>query len=481
MRNAGQGKAMDQIKAVFTRRMLLAGLAAAPAMLAAGRGWSAESEVDVVIVGAGAAGIGAAIALAGSGLKYAIVEAADRIGGRALTDSKTFLDRNGQPIAFDIGCAWIHRWEDANDPFRQWAERLKFETYDHDLAVKALFYGPDRASDAMVKQLGEDEEKIGEALTLAADQDLDIAGNRVVVDRRPPMDAAATYVGPMDAAVDLAHLSTFDHRALAEYGQNRLVRQGYGTLVRAVASANRLDAPGGVTSLRTPVQQIRYDRAGSPLIQVETGGARPGVITTRAVIVTCSTGVLQSGAIRFTPDLPVAHQQAIGELKMGLLAKIPLQLPGVPHDIGGIKPYDNVLDETPGDRDIYFLAWPWQSDLMVGFVGGDFAWQLSAEGQGAAIDFATQRLADLFGADIKQKVTKGLLTPWASNPLAYGGYAAVMPGDYRRRADLQVPVKDRVFFAGEAVAPGGMYGTCSGAYSSGMQVARAVMKTLAPA
>ena len=466
---------------VLTRRMLLAGLAATPAMLAASRGWAAESEVDVVIVGAGAAGIGAAIALASSGLKYAIVEAADRVGGRALTDNKTFQDKNRQPIPFDIGCAWIHRWEDPNDPFRQWAERLNFETYDHDLGVKALFYGSDRASDAMVRQLGDDEEKIGEALTLAADQDLDIAGNRVIVDRRPPMDAAATYVGPTDAAVDLEHLSTFDHRALAAYGKNRLVRQGYGTLVRAVASANRLDAPGGVTSLRTPVQQIRYDRPGSPLIQVETGGARPGAITARAVIVTCSTGVLQSGAIRFTPQLPVAHQDAIGELKMGLLAKIPLQLPGVPHDLGGIKPYDNVLDESPGGRDIYFLAWPWESDLMVGFVGGDFAWQMSAEGQGAAIDFATQRLADLFGADIRKKVTKGLLTPWASNPLAYGAYAAATPGDYHRRADLKTPVKDRVFFAGEAVAPDGMYGTCSGAYSSGMKVAQDVMKTLQPA
>jgi monoamine oxidase len=477
-----QGKAMDQShSAVLTRRMLLVGLAATPAALAASRSWSSDSEVDVVIVGAGAAGIGAAIALANSGLKYTIVEAADRVGGRALTDSKTFLDANQKPIPFDIGCAWIHRWEDASDPFRQWSERLKFETYDHDLAVKALFYGPDRAGDAVVRQLGEDEEKIGEALTLAADQNLDIAGNRVVVDRRPPMDAAATYVGPMDAAVDLEHLSTFDHRALAEYGKNRLVKQGYGTLVRAVAAANRLDAPGGVTSLRTPVQQIRYDRPGSPLIQVETGGAKPGAITARAVIVTCSTGVLQSGAIRFTPDLPVAHQEAIGDLRMGLLAKIPLQLPGVPHDLGGIKPYDNVLDEQPGDRDIYFLAWPWQSDLMVGFVGGDFAWQMSAEGQGAAIDFATQRLADIFGADIRKKVTKGLLTPWASNPLAYGAYAAATPGAWRRRADLETPVKDRVFFAGEAVAPGGMYGTCSGAYSSGMKVAQEVTKTLKPA
>lgn len=43
------------------------------------------SEVDVAIIGAGAAGLGAARALEGSGLSVIVLEARDRIGGRAHT------------------------------------------------------------------------------------------------------------------------------------------------------------------------------------------------------------------------------------------------------------------------------------------------------------------------------------------------------------------------------------------------------------
>src|SRR6478609_7660834 len=46
---------------------------------------SLPSTVDVAIIGAGAAGLGAAHALAGSGLSVIVLEARDRLGGRAWT------------------------------------------------------------------------------------------------------------------------------------------------------------------------------------------------------------------------------------------------------------------------------------------------------------------------------------------------------------------------------------------------------------
>src|SRR5260370_4071699 len=49
-----------------------------------------SGNVDVIIVGAGAAGIAAARRLAAAGRRFALPEAADRIGGQCITDNKTF-------------------------------------------------------------------------------------------------------------------------------------------------------------------------------------------------------------------------------------------------------------------------------------------------------------------------------------------------------------------------------------------------------
>ena len=54
----------------------------------------------VIVVGAGFAGLTAARELQTAGIEYHIVEARDRIGGRAWTD-----DRLGRPL--EIGATWV--------------------------------------------------------------------------------------------------------------------------------------------------------------------------------------------------------------------------------------------------------------------------------------------------------------------------------------------------------------------------------------
>lgn len=59
------------------------------------------SKKHVIIVGAGFAGLTAARELQAGGIEYHIVEARDRIGGRAWTD-----DRLGRPL--ELGATWVH-------------------------------------------------------------------------------------------------------------------------------------------------------------------------------------------------------------------------------------------------------------------------------------------------------------------------------------------------------------------------------------
>ncbi len=439
------------------------------------------SDVDVVIVGAGAAGIGAALALDKAGLSYVIVEADKRVGGRALTNTDFFRNGDGSAIPFDIGCAWIHNYNQKDEkgrfinPFRIWAEWLKYKTHDDGaLEIDALYYGKKPQPPDLVEKVNRDGDAIHAKSDSACSRVQDVAVSSVIDDWSPPMDAAATYAGPMDEAVDLDHLSTFDLCHLAKYDPNHLVQAGYGTLVKEVASYIH-----GPVVTGTPVTGINY--MGRRVL-VETAGENAGTITARAVIVTVSTGVMNSGAIRFIPPLSHDHQAAFANVPMGLLAKIPLLIPGIGQEKNPPKAFENILEERGGRQDIYFKAWPWDSDLMVGFVGGDFAWELSAAGESAAVDFAKQRLGDICGSNMAERVSKGMLTPWASNPFALGAYAMAKPGDFKSREIIKQSVNDRVFFAGEAMAPDldGMFGTCSGAYNSGTEVAMKVAATLKP-
>ena len=64
-------------------------------------------DVDVVVIGAGLAGLGAATALRQAGRRAVVLEAADRIGGRAWTAYPPELGG----VWFDMGAVWLHSAE----------------------------------------------------------------------------------------------------------------------------------------------------------------------------------------------------------------------------------------------------------------------------------------------------------------------------------------------------------------------------------
>ena len=105
---------------VVSRRSFLAASAAAAASPALGA-VPASGEVDVAIVGAGAAGIAAARRVAAAKRRFALVEASDHIGGRCVTDTRTF------GVPFDRGAHWIHM-PDIN-PVAQLAPQAGIDIY----------------------------------------------------------------------------------------------------------------------------------------------------------------------------------------------------------------------------------------------------------------------------------------------------------------------------------------------------------------
>lgn len=440
-----------------SRRDVLAGLGGASLALSLPRLSFAQSlptNPDVVIIGAGGAGLSAARTLQAAGKSVVILEAMNRVGGRAYTESDTF------GVPFDWGCQWIQAAD--RNPLLPLAKEWGFDPHLHDLELDRVYYGAKarRFSAREMTRTKTIEERFPKINKRAA-RFRDGAVSSVLVPRTPEEEAAMTYMFPMDMAVDPGDLSIRDWARQGELSPNYLVQKGLGSVVARFSE-------GLPISLSTPVKRIRYGGKG---VTVET---EKGDVQAKACIVTASTGALQSGYIRFDPALPEWKENAIGELPMGLLAKIPLLLDG---ERFGLSPFEDILYERPGLQDIYFLCFPFDMNMMIGFVGGSFAWQLTAEGPEAATNFALESLRRLFGEKAAHHVKKAEFSRWANIPWTRGSYSAALPGKFSARAALARPLNERVFFAGEALA-GPLTQTVGGAVLSGEAVAKDVLKQI---
>lgn len=408
---------------------------------------------DVVIIGAGAAGLAAARQLMTDGLEVVVIEAADRIGGRAWTDDTTL----GAP--FDLGCSWLQGPNHL--PHLELAHDLGFRLHDHGNARDVLFVG-DRRANATERRQRDLAWSAAHAALAGARGDVSAAS--VMPLDQPFADVVATWMGPMDFAVDIDQLSTADWYSYADYDANFLVREGLGTLVKELGA-------GLPVHLNTAARAVDWSGSG---VRVETDA---GTISARACIVTVSTGVLASGAIRFTPELPEDKQDAIENLPMGQLLKIGLQFDGTRF---GLSPNDLVshaLDGPLPAEACYYLAFPTGHDYMVGFVGGSVGRALEREGEAAAIDFAMDRLVKMLGSDVRRHFQRGLMSKWDNDPLTQGAYAAPRPGHFSARWRLAEPLGDRVFFAGEAMATP-FAALLGGAHLHGVEIAEDVALAL---
>ena len=408
------------------------------------------ADVDAVIVGAGAAGLAAAKACRDAGSSFKVLETMNRIGGRAHTSSEHF------GIPFDIGCAWLHAAD--RNPFYLEAEAAGWTMQYHDMALDHLYFGKQRAKAGQMAEMNRADAMLAAALETYRGQNDRLSA---VVGKGHGMRAVATYSGPMDFGQDIDEISIADFKRAADLEPNYFTKEGFGALVARWGA----DVP---VELGTPVKRI--DWSGW---QIVVGTAR-GSIRCSRIIITVSTGVLAFGDIEFLPELPPRYTESFFDLPMGMLTKIPLEISGTRL---GLKPFEDLLIERPARHDMYFLCFPFDTDLMVGFVGGDFAWELSVAGEQAARDFAIDRLAGIFGSDVRKSVGRSMMTNWGAEPSVRGAYAAARPGRARARDILAEPIDGRIYFAGEALA-GPLIQTCGGARLSGQAVARNVAAAL---
>jgi monoamine oxidase len=424
-------------------------------------------DAPVVIIGAGLAGLGAAALCRDMGRRAVILEASNRVGGRAWTDYPAALDR----VWFDMGAIWFHDAErnplvpiarDAGDTLLR----------SDEIRQERTFIGNRIATEVELESYAGAWPRY-EAMTdaaLAGGGDVSLAE----LTRRLPDDPWAATIeaweGPVICAADADKFSARDWRRNALGGSNLVPDGGIGAFVQ------RRLTKGLDIRLHTPVTRVRWGgRDGSVTIETATGA-----ITAGACIVTVSTGVLASGTLVFDPVLPSRVTEAVHALPMGLAMKIALRATGPDRlDLPRHCSVDRIL-ERQGDPLMPFQCWPFGRDYVQGWIGGSVAWALARAGEAAAVDFALSYLRRAFGGRVDRLFAGGasLVTRWDADPWVRGAYCYAVPGSAFARDALAEPVGDgHLMFAGEACHVG-FAGTVAGAWLSGQSAARTALAAI---
>jgi monoamine oxidase len=409
--------------------------------------------IEVVVVGAGAAGIAAARRLAAAGRRFVVVEAANQVGGRCITDTKTF----GMP--YDRGAHWIYM-ADLN-PVARLAPQTGLDIYPAPPGQRVRIgrrYAREGEMEDFLAALVRTNTAIADAARKG-----DVACAQVLPKDLGEWRSSIEFVlGPYGCGKDLIELSTADLSRAAERDRNAFCRQGLGTLMTRLASG---------TAIKTATPATRIEWWSRTNVTVETPEGR---IQARAAIVTVSTNVLAADKISFSPDLPKRHIEAAHRLKLGSYDHIALELVGNPL---GLRIDELVFEKSDSNQTAAIFANVSGTTLCMIDVGGSFGRDLSAKGEAAMHDFAISWLGELYGGDMKNAVKRHHATRWNDEPWVLGAASAAVPGAQSARKVMMEPLNNRLFFAGEA-AHETMWGTIGGAWESGERAADAVIRML---
>jgi len=390
----------------------------------------------LVVIGGGAAGIGAASEARARGIDVLIVEAKDRLGGRAHS-----IDWNGHRL--DLGCTWMHSAE--RNSLRVEAERIgaAIDRSPTNWARQYQNRGFSREEQEQAWAAFQDLEERMRRAPPASDRASD------ALDRQNPwnafLNAISSYVNgaPLDE-VSVADWLAYDN---ASSDQNLRLSRGYGGLLSSLGAnfEHRLATPV------TAVSRLKNS------VQVETDD---GVIETERVVVTVPTSTLHR--IRFDPSIEGLFEAA-EQLPLGVADKLFLSLEEPQEFPNGAHLLGNPRSAETGS---YFIR-PMGIPVIEGFFGGPGARALEKLGDEDAAAVAVDELAQLLGSGIRKRLSPIAVSRWAAEPWVEGSYSHALPGHTGDRLRLAAAGDDRIAFAGEAVSTSD-YSTAHGAYDSGV-------------
>lgn len=465
------------------------------------------ARYDVVIIGAGAAGLAAARALSERGRSVVVLEARDRIGGRAHT-----IHPSESRLPVELGAEFVHGRPPETLAIAQ-AAGLTLVEHEGVMWVSSggrLSAGRDWDEDeddnGADEAQDEDEDEnahmgtILGAMGVWQGQDVSFqallasrfAGERWAAARRQ----ASGYIEGFDAAiperVSVRWLALTEAAADSiEGGRQFYLLEGYDRLFGWLRDGLNLER----TALRlgTVAREIRWERGRVEVTARSRLGTELEPVEARAAVVTLPLGVLAAapeaeGAVRFTPE-PPGKREAMALLEMGHVVKVVLRFRepfwDLPGGVGGAElpamPRLSFLFADDGVVTTWWTRYPLVAPTLTAWVGGPRAAALVSQGDTAIVAAAVEALARALGVGrgpLEARLEGWHFENWSADPYSRGAYSFVRVGGIEAPRRLGEPVEGTLFFAGEATDPAGHTGTVHAALASGRRAAGEVATAL---
>ncbi len=414
-------------------------------------------KFDVAIIGAGAAGLAAARVLSGAGKRVCILEARPRAGGRIHT-----LHVGDLPLPIELGAEFIHGESETTFSIVDAASLVACELPDDH------WWSRDGKREEIPDFWGRIDKIRGKIGSLRRDVSF---AEFLRTQKLPPRmrELACNFVEGYHAS----HADRISARVLRkadqeqeEPGGNRQFRiaAGQDALIewlRAGLDPQKIDL-----RLSSPVAEVAWSK-GAVVID--------GRIRAKAAVITIPIGVWKAGVIRFDPAL-TDKEKALEMIEAGHVVKIAFRFRE--------RWWDDVnfLHSNHRFMPTWWTSAPVRSPVLTGWAGGHAADAMLAEGEEARVERAVEAMSAAFG--VSQKKIESLLVgtfshDWQKDPFSRGAYSYAAVGGEDAADALAKPVRQTLFFAGEATSSD-QTGTVAGAIESGFRAAREALRSAFP-
>ena len=409
----------------------------------------AERAFDVLVIGAGASGLAAADTLTHAGRSVLVLEARERVGGRVWTRAVPGLD-----LPIELGAEFVHGEAAVTYGFLEKSGMKAVASGNGQRYVAGRRLRPVDAF-AQAQRAMKDRSAL-------KDRDLSF---RDFIARRPLPPIAKTFATLMVQGFDAADPARASARAIAEEwgggqmgGAQPRLREGYGPLLDWLS--RKILVRGARLKMQAVVRAVRWKRGR---VEVLGDAFR---FTARRAVITLPLGVLQSGFVRFSPNLEKQH--ALKRLASGPVVKAALRFPSAFWEERSRGAAFFHAPRAPFPT--FWTPLPARAPLLIAWAGCPKAERVrAARDVPAAI---LKSLRTIFGkCETPDHV---LVQDWQSDPFARGAYSYVLVDGEGAREALAAPLADTLFFAGEATSADDS-GTVAGALASGQRAAREVL------